>query len=179
MPGRSVTVASGWFLIAPSLRSTVTPGKFPTCWFEPVSWLNSVVFPQFWFPARANVSGAPFSSTIPCFRCSFSYLANSPTPGWGVSFRLDPVALRGLSFLCTFFTVTLRASSSLRVSSYPRTSNCTGSPIGATFCKVISASGVSPISSRWWRKAPLPPTVSIYALSPGFNSSIVILTRPP
>ena len=25
---------------ARSLRSTVTPGKLPTCWFAPVSWLN-------------------------------------------------------------------------------------------------------------------------------------------
>ena len=33
--------------ITPSLRSTVTPGKLPTCWLEPVSWLNSVVLPQF------------------------------------------------------------------------------------------------------------------------------------
>ena len=33
--------------ISPSLRSTVTPGKFPTCCLAPVSWLKSVVFPLF------------------------------------------------------------------------------------------------------------------------------------
>ena len=32
-------------------RTPVTPGKLPTCWLAPVSWLKSVVFPQFWFPA--------------------------------------------------------------------------------------------------------------------------------
>ena len=32
-----VTLASGWLRMAPSLRSTVTPGKLPTCWLEPVS----------------------------------------------------------------------------------------------------------------------------------------------
>ena len=26
-----------FYLFIPSLRSTVTPGKLPTCWFEPVS----------------------------------------------------------------------------------------------------------------------------------------------
>ena len=31
MPGRSVTLASGCPFIEPLLRSTVTPGKFPTC----------------------------------------------------------------------------------------------------------------------------------------------------
>ena len=33
--------------------STVTPGQLPTNWLEPVSALNSVVFPQFGLPARA------------------------------------------------------------------------------------------------------------------------------
>ncbi len=37
----------------PSFFSTVTPGQFPTNWFEPVSALNNVVFPQFGLPARA------------------------------------------------------------------------------------------------------------------------------
>ena len=55
MPGRSVTSVSGCPLMAPLLRSTVTPGKLPTCWLEPVSWLNRVVLPQFWLPASAKV----------------------------------------------------------------------------------------------------------------------------
>ena len=29
------------------ITPTVTPGKLPTCWLEPVSWLNRVVLPQF------------------------------------------------------------------------------------------------------------------------------------
>jgi len=40
-------------LTLPSFFSTVTPGQFPTYWFEPVSWLKSVVLPQFGFPASA------------------------------------------------------------------------------------------------------------------------------
>ena len=60
IPGRSVTSASECPRIVPFFLSTVTPGKFPTCWFEPVSWLNRVVLPQFWFPASANVSFVPF-----------------------------------------------------------------------------------------------------------------------
>ena len=43
-------------LTAPIFWSTVTPGKFPTCWFEPVRQLKSVVLPQFWFPARAKIT---------------------------------------------------------------------------------------------------------------------------
>ena len=61
-PGRSVTVASACPRMAPSLRSTVTPGKLPTCWFAPVSWLNSVVLPQFWLPTNAKVSGPVFAA---------------------------------------------------------------------------------------------------------------------
>ena len=68
MPGRSVTVASLWPRITPSLRSTVTPGKLPTCWLEPVSWLNRVVLPQFWLPASAKVSGAPLAMGGPALR---------------------------------------------------------------------------------------------------------------
>ena len=40
--------------MAPSLRSTVTPGKLPTCCFAPVSWLKSVVLPLFWLPTSAK-----------------------------------------------------------------------------------------------------------------------------
>ena len=64
IPGRSTTVAFSP-LILPSFLSTVTPGKFPTCWLDPVSWLNKVVFPQFWFPASAKMTS--FCSGIAIF----------------------------------------------------------------------------------------------------------------
>ena len=79
MLGRSVTSVFGLFRIAPLLRSTVTPGKLPTCWLEPVSWLNRVVLPQFWLPASAKVrvlsSGRGFSPFL------MWYLPPSPRPG--------------------------------------------------------------------------------------------------
>ena len=37
MPGKSVTKVSGLPFIAPLFLSTVTPGKLPTCWLEPVN----------------------------------------------------------------------------------------------------------------------------------------------
>ena len=37
----------------PSFFSTVTPGQFPTVWFEPVKALNKVVLPVFGFPVSA------------------------------------------------------------------------------------------------------------------------------
>ena len=37
IPGKSVTDVFSCPLIIPLLQSTVTPGKFPTCWLEPVS----------------------------------------------------------------------------------------------------------------------------------------------
>ena len=40
--------------MTPSFLSTVTPGKLPTCWLEPVSWLNSVVLPEFWFACQCK-----------------------------------------------------------------------------------------------------------------------------
>ncbi len=46
-------VTSLWPLSLPSFFSTVTPGQFPTNWLDPVSALNSVVLPQFGFPANA------------------------------------------------------------------------------------------------------------------------------
>ena len=75
MPGRSTTVAWGCLRIWPSLRSTVTPGKLPTCWLEPVSWLNRVVLPQFWLPASANTRGVSSARAVRFF---------SPWPGWGM-----------------------------------------------------------------------------------------------
>ena len=68
IPGRSVTSVFLYPFIGPSFLSTVTPGKLPTCWLEPVSWLKSVVLPQFWLPTRAYVriweSGNGFSSAL-------------------------------------------------------------------------------------------------------------------
>ena len=37
----------------PSLRSTVTPGQFPTYWLAPVNILNVVVLPLLGLPASA------------------------------------------------------------------------------------------------------------------------------
>ena len=37
----------------PVFLSTVTPGKFPVRWFNPVSTLKSEVFPLLGFPTRA------------------------------------------------------------------------------------------------------------------------------
>ena len=48
-------VTSAWPFSLPSFFSTVTPGQLPTYWFDPVSWLNSVVLPQFGLPASAIV----------------------------------------------------------------------------------------------------------------------------
>ena len=48
-------VTSAWPFSLPSFFSTVTPGQLPTYWLDPVSWLNSVVFPQFGLPASAIV----------------------------------------------------------------------------------------------------------------------------
>ena len=39
--------------VVPIFLSTVTPGKFPTCWLSPVSVLNSELFPLFGFPTKA------------------------------------------------------------------------------------------------------------------------------
>ena len=82
-PGRSVTVALGWLRMVPSLRSTVTPGKLPTCWLAPVSWLKRVVLPQFWLPTRANVSFASSgrASRSECLP-SCGAPGCSPKPGW-------------------------------------------------------------------------------------------------
>lgn len=55
MPGRSVIITSSWFFRHPSFFSTVTPGKFPTWAFEPVSLLKSEVLPEFWLPASAKL----------------------------------------------------------------------------------------------------------------------------
>ena len=50
-------------VLTPSFLSTVTPGQFPTCCFEPVSSLNSVVFPQLGFPASAIIMPIAFISS--------------------------------------------------------------------------------------------------------------------
>jgi len=54
-PGRSMIsyFSPSAIVLMPDLFSTVTPGKFPTFWFKPVSLLKSVVLPQFGFPTSA------------------------------------------------------------------------------------------------------------------------------
>ena len=53
-------VWDGWFAM-PEIRtfpvcfSTVTPGKFPVFWFNPVSALNSVDFPLLGLPTSATL----------------------------------------------------------------------------------------------------------------------------
>ena len=167
MPGRSVITVSGWPLIAPSFLSTVTPGKLPTCCFAPVSLLNSVVLPLFWFPTSANLILVPSGS-------------GSPLPlGW----NLPPSPRPGCSFFlrsallpvpCTFsgssLTVICSASASLSVSSYPCRRSSIGSPIGANFTSVTSVPGIMPISRKCCLKAPLPPTDSTLTVSPIFMS---------
>jgi hypothetical protein len=39
--------------VVPVFLSTVTPGKFPVRWFNPVSTLNNEVLPLFGFPTKA------------------------------------------------------------------------------------------------------------------------------
>lgn len=46
-------VMAGEMEVAPVFLSTVTPGKFPVRWFNPVSTLNSEVFPLLGFPTNA------------------------------------------------------------------------------------------------------------------------------
>ena len=53
-----------WPFSLPSFFSTVTPGQLPTYWFEPVRALNSVVLPQFGFPASAILSSI-ISQSLP------------------------------------------------------------------------------------------------------------------
>ena len=114
MPGKSVIDVSGCSLIEPSFLSTVTPGKLPTCWFEPVSWLKSVVLPQFWFPTSAYVSFSPSGRGLPL---PFTwYLPSSPSPGWAVLLIfLGPSCF--LERLSINSTSICAASSSLNVSS--------------------------------------------------------------
>ena len=44
---------SDFRMVVPTCLSTVTPGKFATFWFNPVSALNTVDFPLFGFPTNA------------------------------------------------------------------------------------------------------------------------------
>ena len=175
MPGRSVTSVFSCPRITPSLRSTVTPGKLPTCWFEPVSWLNSVVLPQFWLPASANVSVTlPGSGGRPV--CTW-YRPPSPRPGWEIGF---PRPFRRLSGAVsrTFSILIFSASASRSVSSYPWMRTSSGSPIGANFTIVTSAPGMRPMSRRCWRSAPSPPTDCTVAVFPTGSSFSVIFLPP-
>lgn len=120
MPGRSVTFVSGCPLMDPSLRSTVTPGKLPTCWFDPVSWLKRVVLPQFWLPASAKVrvvpSGIAGSLAWPARTWR---MPPSPMPGWvtgceGGEVVCDPVALRSADVSFRMETSSASATRSVR-----------------------------------------------------------------
>ena len=98
----------------PSLRSTVTPGKLPTCWFDPVSWLNSVVLPQFWLPTSANVSGVPSGRGFSSER-SWN-LPPSPRPGCGTGLPSGRLSCASAASRMSTISI-LRASSRLSVSS--------------------------------------------------------------
>ncbi len=172
IPGKSVISVSVCPFITPLFLSTVTPGKLPTCWLEPVSLLNNVVFPQFWFPARANSSTCPLGSG--CSSAFIWYLPPSPSPGCGMA----------LCFLGMFFSISvsrilfisiLSASATLSVSSYPCIFNSRGSPIGANLTIVTSAPGISPISRKCCLNAPSPPVDIISAVLPISSSFSVIL----
>ena len=167
MPGRSVTSVLLCPLITPSFLSTVTPGKLPTCWFEPVSWLNSVVLPQFWFPTSAKVIVSPSGKGRPSVLTW--YIPPSPSPGCSASDFLlrsfsSPAA--SLSEYDISSISIFSASATLSVSSYPCILNSMGSPIGASFISFISAPGTTPISRKCCLRAPWPPTVVILALFP-------------
>ena len=55
MPGRSITFPArrSEIEVVPVFLSTVTPGKFPVRWFNPVSTLKREVFPLLGFPTKA------------------------------------------------------------------------------------------------------------------------------
>ena len=48
-----LTVRPGARLLTPLFLSTVTPGKLPTFWFNPVRELKSELFPLLGLPTRA------------------------------------------------------------------------------------------------------------------------------
>ena len=179
MPGRSVTSVSGWFRIWPFLLSTVTPGKFPTCWFEPVSWLKSVVFPQFWFPARANVNTVPLGTG--CSSAFWWKRPPSPRPGCSVTAFSLEIFFVFFSLLPSAFVTEdssikiFSASARRRVSSYPWILSSIGSPIGASFTTVTETPGITPISRKCCLSAPSPPTTVTTAVFPISRSLSVIL----
>ena len=179
MPGRSVTSVSGCPFMTPSLRSTVTPGKLPTCWFIPVSWLKRVVLPQFWLPTRANVRSVPSGRGFPV---PLGWKRpSSPRPGWGVPSRgaALPGFSAGFSSGSTLVpssgaTKMCSASARRRVSSYPYICISMGSPMGANLTTVTDVPGISPISSRCWRNTPEPFTAVTTPLSPMARSRNVL-----
>ena len=95
--------------------------QLPTYWFAPVRALNSVVLPQFGFPASAIVIAITLFTSL-------SYINQ---------------AILHIRF---YLTSTHCASAFLTVSSYPRTVISTGSPSGATFLIKSSLPFVIPIS---------------------------------
>ena len=163
-------------MITPSFRLTVTPGKFPTCWFDPVSWLNRVVLPLFWFPTSAKVSRVPSGRGLPL---PLGWKRPpSPSPGWTVFCRESSggSSRAGTSFLfVTGSTMTCSASARRMVSSYPCIISSMGSPMGAYFFIVTSVPGITPISRKCWRNAPSPPTAVITAVRPISRSFNVML----
>ena len=163
-------------LITPSFRSTVTPGKFPTCWLDPVNWLNSVVFPLFWFPTSAKVSFVPSGSGSP-LPLGWNF-PSSPRPGWAICFALRFLFCSSSSesfITSTEETPILSASSNRSVSSYPRRRTSMGSPRGANLTTLTFVPGVIPMSRRCCLVAPSPPMESMMADSPIFNSFNVLI----
>ena len=176
MPGRSVITVFGLPIIAPSLRSTVTPGKFPTCWFEPVSLLKSVVFPLFWLPTSAKESTWSSGNDFSVFLSWWT--PGSPKFGcatFALSLRFSLAVSSAFTALSVI--VIFSASSSLKDNSYPWILTSTGSPIGANLTIVISAPGMIPISRKCWRSAPSPPTETTLQLCPAL-SSFKVITAP-
>src|SRR5574344_849029 len=96
MPGRSVIITSSRPLSLPSFFSTVTPGQLPTYWLEPVSILNSVVFPQLGFPAKATFIS--FNLYILSFRFTYSKLITA----YGKFNRVSERSYFAYCYLCSF-----------------------------------------------------------------------------
>lgn len=86
---------------SPSRRSTVTPGQFPVRIRPPVSALNSVVLPQFGFPASAAEKSAVLrlpACACPGTRCRRTGGCGSPHI---VSFSSFPTSFGGLAQSCS------------------------------------------------------------------------------
>jgi hypothetical protein len=62
VPGKSIILAviPGSISVLPDFLSTVTPGKLPTCWFNPVKALNNELLPELGLPTNAICKIDPF-----------------------------------------------------------------------------------------------------------------------